>query len=111
MAILFILNIDWIKFQKASCLVNYVDAVVELLVLQEWMHVTEEHPKLFLPISVRDNNGDVVPGATLRRTPQSTRIHFWVESGESLEARDRNVVNRNLTFWTPEKQNVRNLYY
>ena len=79
-------------------LVDNVDAVVELLSLQERMHVVEEELQVMLALSVGDDDGDVVSRAAVGRSPQSAGLQLWVLGGERLKARSRHIVHLDWAF-------------
>ena len=79
-------------------LVDNVDGVVELLSLQERMHVSEEDLEVVLALSVWDDDGDVVLRAAVGRSPQSARLQLRVLGGDRLKARSRHIVHRDWAF-------------
>ena len=50
------------------------DAVVELLPLEERVHVLKEETEVFLPVAVRDDDGHFVVGPALARMVATTRF-------------------------------------
>ena len=50
------------------------DAVVELLPLEERVHVLNEETEVFLPVAVRDDDGHFVVGPALARMVATTRF-------------------------------------
>ena len=83
-------------------LVDDVDAVVELLSLQERMHVVEEDLEVMFALSVRDDDGDVVPRAAVGRSPQSAGLQLLVAGGECLKGLGRLVVYRDPALCIPQ---------
>lgn len=54
-------------------LLHYVDAVMDLLSLQERVEVIEESTEVGLPVPVRHHYSSVVTGLTVRRPVTSAR--------------------------------------
>lgn len=54
-------------------LVHYIDAVVDLLSLQERVEVIEQSTEVGLPVPVRHHYGSVVAGLAVRRPVTSPR--------------------------------------
>ena len=59
-------------------LVDDVDAVAELLTLQEGVEVVEEELEVVFPVTVRDDDGRAVPGLTARRPVAAPSHHQGV---------------------------------
>ena len=83
-------------------LVDNVDAVVELLSLQERVHVFEEDLEVILALSVGHDDGDVVSSAAVGRSPQSALLQLRVPGGERREGLCRLDFHRDPALCTPQ---------
>ena len=83
-------------------LVDNVDAVVELMSLQERVYVVEEELQVVFALSVGDDEGDVVSRAAVGRSPQSSSVQLRVPGGERLEGLCRLCVHRDPARCTPQ---------
>lgn len=89
-------------------LLHDVDAVVDLLPLQERVEVIEERTEVGLPIPVRHHYSSVVVGLTVRRPVPSSRQHQWVPLSNLIQGERRGEMDGHGSHWrkewTPSKQ-------
>ena len=61
-----------------SHLVNYIDAVVELLFLQESVHVSQKHFKVRLTVAIWNDDSHVISRDTVTWSPQTSGLDVSV---------------------------------
>lgn len=92
-------------------LLHDVDAVVDLLPLQERVEVIEERTEVGLPIAVRHHYSSVVVGLTVWRPVPSPRQHQWVPLSDLIQGERRGEMDGHGSHWrkewTPSKQKNR----
>lgn len=85
-------------------LVYYIDAIVDLLSLQEGMEVVEEGTEVGLPVPIRYHYCCVVAGFTVWRPVASTWQHQWVPLSDLLQRQGRGKMDRHRSDWRKGKE-------
>lgn len=83
-------------------LLHDVDAVVDLLPLQERVEVIEERTEVGLPIPVRHHYSSVVVGLTVWRPVPSPRQHQWVPLSDLIQGERRGEMDGHGSHWRKE---------
>lgn len=80
-------------------LLHNVDAVVDLLSLQEGVKVVQQGPQVVLPVPVWNNDGCVMPWLAVRWLVATTRQHQGVPATDFLQGQRRGQVDRDRPHW------------
>lgn len=84
-------------------LVYYIDAVVDLLSLQEGVEVVEEGTEVGLPVPIRYHYCCVVAGFTVWRPVASAWQHQRVPLSDLLQRQGRGKMDRHRSDWRKGK--------
>ena len=86
----------WYTHSQSHLLYD-VDAVVDLLPLQEGVQVVQQGPQVGLPVPVRDHDGRVVAGLAVRGAVVTPRGHQGVPPSDLLKRQRGRQVDRHGT--------------
>lgn len=87
-----------------------VDAVVDLLSLQERVEVIEEGTEVCLPVPVRNHDGSVVARFTVWRPIASAWQHQRVPLSDLLQSQRRGKMHRHRSDWERKGEETSHIY-